>query len=184
LPSEGDDSDDSPKEKKKGIRGALQSLKRRLSDRSPDQPAPSTSTRRTRLVGVIVPPPPFPHSSYKQLGASSSSAITPSILEEPVPPVSSSPSLASFDSGRSSDPHFEVRRLSLLLSGSQEELRLRDAQFAERERRTAELYEKERAMYLARIRKLEGQDRDEADGGSRRGGTPRRGGGGSGSRHG
>jgi hypothetical protein len=148
-------------------------LKRRLSDRSPDQPTPSIPTRRTRLVGVVVPPPPLPHSSYKQLGALPSS----SILEEPAPPVSSSPSLASFDSGRSSDPHFEVRRLSLLLSGSQEELRLRDAQFAERERRTADLYEKERALYLARIRKLESQDRDEEDSGSRRGGGPRRGGG-------
>jgi hypothetical protein len=145
-------------------------LKRTLSDRSPEEPTPSLSGRHTRLVGVVVPPPPQPHSFYVQLGTRlRSSATVPSIVEEPIPPSSSSPSLASIDSGPPSDPHFEVSRLSLLLTASQEELRLRDAQYEERERQITLRHERERALYMARIKDLESKDRGEGGSGSRRG---------------
>jgi hypothetical protein len=154
--------DDSPTEKrKKGLFSVFSKApKRKQADLSPDQVTSSSAPSRSRLtlVGVVVPPPPLPHSSYLQLShpslASSSNLEAPQ--EVPTPPISSSPSLASFDSRHSdSGAMFEVNRLRLLLNASQEELRIEKERFAEQERRTAARAEAERALYVARIDELQ-----------------------------
>jgi hypothetical protein len=152
--------------KKKGIFSVFSGRKRTQADRSPEEPSPSEKPRRFKLVGVDIPPPPIPHSRYQQLGSRlsppSSATVPP---EEPAPPLSSSPSLASFDSaGSESGRVYEVERLKLLLNASQESLRLQRQQYEASERRM----EQERALYERRIRELEGNPKGEGGSGYRR----------------
>jgi hypothetical protein len=161
-----------PEKKGKGIMGALKSLnKRTLSDRSPEEaPSPSKPRRRFNLVGVIVPNPPLPHSEYIQLPSLSSNppSVVPSAAADIAPPLSSSPSLASFHS-TASDQSYEIERLKLLLNASQEDLSLQRQEFENREHRLQNRFDAERKVYEARIRSLQGGDRGEGGSGSRRG---------------
>jgi hypothetical protein len=76
------------------------------------------------------------------------------------PPISATPSMASFDSlgsGTDSGRDFEVNRLKHLLNASQEDFRLQQQQFAEERERLRRRNAEERAMYEARIQELERQ---------------------------
>ena len=171
-PADDVDPEDSPKQKE-GIFSSLKnSLKRTKVDRSPEEASPPVQRRRFQMVGVAVPAPPRPHSSYTQLRSRPSAP--PSNIDEPrgepTPPVSSSPSLASFDSaGSDSGQQYEVNRLRLLLNASQEDLQFQRQQFEDRERRHNERFDAERAMYEARIQQLEGNKKGEGSSAFRRG---------------
>lgn len=170
APVDEDLEEESPKEQKKGILGSLKKLKRTLSDRSPEA-ATSSSTSRPRfnLVGVIVPEPPLPHSSYTQLGVPPSAPPIAEVPHDRTPPISSSPSIASFES-TGSDPRqqFEVNRLRLQLNASQEELNLVRVQSAARERQMNARFAAEQALLEARIQELEGRGLGEGSGSSHR----------------
>ena len=71
---------------------------------------------------------------------------------------------------------FEIERLKMLLTASQEDLSYQKQQFADREHQYAERekvqrehFEKERDMYTERIKDLERENRGGASGSSRRG---------------
>lgn len=142
---------------KGGLFGSLtKSLKRKTSERSPEAPVLSKKGSHSNiLVGVVVPEPPIPHSFYQQLGGRSS-ASQPIVEDVPVPP-SSSPSLASLASRyTSSSHHFEAEHLQLQLTATREELAHLKRQYEDQIARQAAAFERERAMYLARIQDLEG----------------------------
>lgn len=179
--------------KGKGLLKSLASpFKRKQEDRSPEASPPSKSKSRFALVGVIMPPPPLPYSSYTQLGSRTSTAsLAPSFSLPPpsLPPVSASPSLVSFDSqGSGNSGNFEADRYRMLYRMSQEDLQLQQQQFAEeramtlrrqeeRERRQQEQFAVERALYESRIAELEQAQQGEASrgsGSSVRGGSRRR----------
>jgi hypothetical protein len=159
-----------PKSKGKGIFGAIKGLnKRTQSDRSPEEDSSSKVSRQfSKLVGVIVPPAPLPHSSYTpyfQLGsrpsksssaAASSSDIAPS-QSNVAPPLSTSPSLSSFES-YGSNRNYEAERLQILLNASHEDLRIQ-----------AQHFDDERQLLLDQIKDLERVARGEGGSGSRRG---------------
>lgn len=160
------------KEKTSILRNLAKGFKRKLGERSPEV-ATSSSKSTSRLVGVIVPDPPMPHSYYVQLGTRLDTALppssstrdagppsrlttSPSFTRESGPPYSSSPSLSSFENPESpSDPNFEVQRLRLMLNASQEDLFLQKQHYEDRERRERERFDAERAVYDRRIRELE-----------------------------
>jgi len=99
------------------------------------------------------------------------------------PPLSTSPSLASFESYRSdtvAGQNYEVDRLRLIVSASQEDLRLQQSHFDEeheflrrryetRERQLQERFAAERSLLEARILDLERDKAGEGSRGSRRG---------------
>jgi hypothetical protein len=156
--------EESPKKNKgKGIFGALTGFKRPSADISPPADPPTSKARRFKMVGVEVPPAPFPHSHYHQLGSRpSATSPTSSIVAEHPPALSSSPSLASFDStGSTSGLAFEVDRLTILLSASQEDLSIQRSQYEEQARRQQERFERERLLMQSRIRELEGNTKNE-----------------------
>lgn len=143
------------------------------------------------MVGVFVPPPPFPHSSYLQLASRiSTSSLAPSTSASQ-PPTSAAPSFVSFDSqGSGSSANFDAERYRALYRMSQENLVFQQAQFEEeremtrrrqeeRERRQREHFEVERALLESRILALERtQPREDshnaASGTSSHGGSRRR----------
>jgi hypothetical protein len=176
--------EESPKSSKgKGILSSLaKGFKRKLADRSPEAAVASESSSRFQMVCVSIPAPPLPHSAYIQLGArASTSSVVSYPTGEMGPPLSSSPSLASFDShGSGPGRHYEVEHLKLLLSASQEDLRIQQENFdeerkmlqrrlEERDTRYRERAEKERAVYEARIRELENAQQSRGSGSSHRG---------------
>ena len=72
--------------------------------------------------------------------------------------------------------NFEIERLKMLLTASQEDLSYqrqqsadRERQYAERERVQRERFDREREMYAERIKDLERENRGGASGSSRRG---------------
>jgi hypothetical protein len=168
----------------------LKGFKRKQSDLSPEAAIVSKkkSASRFEMVGVLVPPPPQPYANYLQLGSPpGTSSVALSVREPmgPPPPLSTSPSLSSFDSSGSgaaygSGQHFRAAHLQILLSTSQEDLRLTREQFdeereflrrrhEERERQQRESFEVERAFYESRIVELEKGKRGEGSGASHRG---------------
>jgi hypothetical protein len=166
------DPEESPKQKEGMFKALTKSLKRNKGDRSPEEASTSQTRRRFNLVGVVVPPPPIPHSSYVQLGSLSSAppSVVNEPLRDPTPPVSSSPSLASFDSaGSDSVPRYEVNRLRLLLTASQEDVRVQRQEFEDRERRANERFEAERQVYEEQIRAMTAWNRGEGSSNARRG---------------
>jgi len=149
------------KKKGKSIMGSLKKLtKRKTADRSPEASSSQQPSVRQRLVGVVIPPPPLPYSSYIQFGERSRapSSISTSLAEPPLP-SSSSPSLVSLESARTDDStrNFDAERYRLLYRQSQEELTRREDEHAARERRLREQMEVERAMYEAHINELRRQ---------------------------
>lgn len=171
-PEEGEET--APKSSKSsGILGALaKSLKRKTSDRSPEATISSKKGGpRGTLVGVIVPSPPIPHSSYTQLPVRTSAPSSViSVSDEPAPPLSSSPSLVSFTSTAPDRENrdFELNRLNVLLNASQENLALQRRQFEEREKLQQAQFDAERVIYATRIRELQEPDRGEGGSGVRR----------------
>jgi len=155
-----------PKSKGKGsgILGSLKGFKRTQADRSPEEEVAAPKTRRKfgQLVGVVVPPAPLPHSSYVQFGARSPK-LPPSIpsdslsIPDAAPPLSTSPSLSSFES-YGSHRNYEAERLQVLLNASQENLELQ-----------AKHFDDERRLLLDQIQYLERTARGEGGSGSRRG---------------
>lgn len=188
-----EESPTSSKSKGKGIIKALTSpFKRKQAERSPEAPSPP-SPRKSRftLVGVLMPPPPLPYSSYIQLGSRASAAPSTVSAPPPEPPRSSSPSLVSFESqGSGRGSHYEVERLRTLYNISQEnlayqqklhqeELELSRRRQEERERRLQQQFDRERALYAAQIEELERANQashwsNQASGSSSRGGSRRR----------
>ena len=96
------------------------------------------------------------------------------------PPPSVPPSVHSFNSFASgSGRNYEVEHLHLLLSASQEDLRLQQQEFdeeretmcrrqLEREKQQAERFNTEQALYLSRIADLERNNHGEGSSGTRR----------------
>jgi hypothetical protein len=184
---EEEEEDDEPtqeKEKKSLLRTLAKGFKRKFEDLSPEA-ATTSSKPANRLVGVVVPPPPLPHSSYVQLGSRLNTALPfssttqepgpparlkaspsfSSFTQESGPPYSSSPSTSSFEHPASSSGRdFEVQRLTLMLNASQEDLSLQRQHFEEQAHRQQERFERERLLMRARIRELEGSAKN--DGGS------------------
>jgi hypothetical protein len=71
------------------------------------------------------------------------------------PPLSATPSIASFESFRSSSRNFEAERLSILLTASQAE-HLNQREFYEnRERSFLARFIEERKLYIEKIAELE-----------------------------
>ena len=161
---------------KKGLIGTLAkgfSTKRKPENRSPEALASQQPTVRQRLVGVFVPPPPIPHASYIQFGQRRPPS-PPSIAsgsEAPPLPPSSSPSLVSLASRGSDrdDATYEVERLRLLYSASQEELVRQREHYEDRERRAQEVMAAERAVYESHILELQKRHPGEGRSSSRRG---------------
>ena len=97
----------------------------------------------------------------------------------PPPPLSTSPSLASFESyGTSSSRNYETDRLRALLSASQEDLALQKREFdeervltmrrhEERIQREREHFDNERRIFEGRIVELKQDRRAEGSGSSR-----------------
>jgi hypothetical protein len=142
--------------KGKGLFSFPKALKRKTADRSPDSVTSlKKSGQRGLTVCVQVPAPPIPLDHYQQLGSRSSAPSV--IVEDPHLPPSSSPSLTSLRSHfTSSSQHFETERLQILLNAAQEELVLTRCQYDEQIARQSSQFARERAMYLARIKELEG----------------------------
>lgn len=183
---EEEEEEESPKASKgKGILGKLtRSFKRKPEDRSPEAPiAEKKTASHFVMVGVLMPPPILPYSSYVQLGTRpSTSSLAPTASQ---PPLSASPSMTSFDSqGSGSQPNFEAERYRQLYTASQENLALQQEQYEQeleftrrrqldRERRQRELFAAERKLWEEKLlaseeaRRAEG--RGPSSGGSRRG---------------
>ena len=151
--------------KGKGILGAL-GFKRKQSDRSPEEASASQSSVRYSMVCVLAPLPSRPLHLYKQI----TSPSPVSRIDSMGPPqLSTSPSLASFDSlhaGSSSGQTFEINRLQMMVNASQEDLHSAQSQFDEerellrrryaaREKQQEDRFNVERKMYQARIAELE-----------------------------
>ena len=143
--------------KGKTIFGSIaKTLKRKTSQRSPEAATTSKKGSRHSLVCVDVPKPPIPLTSYVQLGSRPSAPSSSiSISEEPAPPLSSSPSLASFNS-TGSDQQFEIQRLQHLLTASQEDLVFQKQHYEEQLRRQEERIAAERALFQSKIDSLQG----------------------------
>jgi hypothetical protein len=143
----------SPKDKKgKGVLSTLaRSFKKRKgADRSPEA---TLSSKK----------------SFVRPSSPSLSSYTPAVSSMG-PPLSASPSYSSFDSLQSlSKRNYEAERLKVLLNASQENLRLQQDHFIERERKQQEAFDLERAIYESRINELEMQRRGGGSGASRRG---------------
>jgi hypothetical protein len=173
------------------LRSLTSPFKRKQEDRSPEAPSSSKPKSRFTLVGVVVPPPPLPHSSYLQLSKrtdTSPLATAASTHSPSLPPVSATPSLISFDSqGSGTSVNFDAERYRTLYRMSQESLALQQAQHEEelamtrrrqmeRERRRQEEFDFERTIYESKITALEQavSRQNEASGSSSRGGDRRR----------
>lgn len=142
------------------------SFKRKNSDRSPEDPPASQASSRYQMVCVLIPSPPRPLHLYSQLEHQASPTLSQSMMP---PPISTTPSFASFDSfpaGTGQRSHYEVDRLRLVVNASQEDLRLQTTQFDEerlqirqryeaREKQLLERFDAERRIYTTRIQELE-----------------------------
>ena len=130
-----------------------------------------------------MPPPDLPYSSYVQLGSRpSTSSLAPALSQ---PPLSATPSLASFDSqGSGSYVNFEAERYRRLYNASQENLALQQEQYEqelettrrrqlERERQQRKMHEDEREVWEMKFRALEEEARRAGGSGPSRGGSRR-----------
>jgi hypothetical protein len=171
---------ETPKSKGKGILGAIsKTFKRKQLDRSPEEPlGPSKKPSRSEMVCVDIPLPPRPHYEYKQFDARSSiTSLNTSPFGSMGPPMSSTPSLASFDSRTSEKGrNFEAERYRTLYNISQEDLRNQRRQYeteitqlqerhAEKERHLLEISQAE-SDYLKGLLRGPGEQDDRGEGGS------------------
>jgi hypothetical protein len=171
-----------PPKKSSGILGALaKGFKRKQADRSPEDAVVSSS--RSKMVCVLLPVRPRPYSAYQQLDVRPLQPSFSSASRDmaPPPPHSLSPSLSSFEgqpSGSGGGRNYEIKRYELLLGASQEDLLIQNELLDEerrrnqdRERRMTERFNRERAMFEARIAELEFElkKREGGGSGSRRG---------------